>query len=429
MKNKFFVIAYFLIALIFSNSVFAAYDTTLIDIKEEPTLEIKVDDNSYFKKELISKNLENKSLTFQLQVVNNEPITSLSGEIMLVIDMSNSMDEWIDENGSRKDVVLNSANTLVNSLLENNDNLKIGVISFATSQDFYEEGTIADANVVCSLDNNAENITNAISNMQSTGPRTDLQAGVALAKQQFSQEDNNKYMIILSDGVPNVSFDYDNYYSDIVINNTKAELKDATDNNITTIAMLTGISNEDSSPIGQGKTFKEIIDEIFNNETINKFYYIQDTDIEKTITQDILNDLKPIEKVLKQIKIVDTFSQDVIDNFNISYLPTNIGTVSDITDNSLAWNIEELKTGEIATLQYTLTLKEDYNLEILDKLININDSTNLTYLDYEQSSDVTTQIMVSDPPATSDINIIYIISILLISSLVFGYTIKEKNTI
>ena len=193
MKNKFFIIAYFLVALIFSNSIFAAYDTTLIEIKENPTLQMQIDDNSYFSKELINKDEENKSLTFRLQVQNNEPIQELSGEIMFVIDMSNSMEDWIDENGTRKEAVLNSANTLINSLLENNNNLKIGVVSFATSPDFYQEGTIADANVVCTLDNNAQNITNAISNMQSTGPRTDLQAGVVLAKQQFSQENNNKY--------------------------------------------------------------------------------------------------------------------------------------------------------------------------------------------------------------------------------------------
>ena len=91
MKNKFFIIAYFLVALIFSNSIFAAYDTTLIEIKENPTLQMQIDDNSYFSKELINKDEENKSLTFRLQVQNNEPIQELSGEIMFVIDMSNSM--------------------------------------------------------------------------------------------------------------------------------------------------------------------------------------------------------------------------------------------------------------------------------------------------------------------------------------------------
>ena len=348
---------------------------------------------------------------------------------MFVIDMSNSMEDWIDENGTRKEAVLNSANTLINSLLENNNNLKIGVVSFATSPDFYQEGTIADANVVCTLDNNAQNITNAISNMQSTGPRTDLQAGVVLAKQQFSQENNNKYMIILSDGAPNVAFDFDSYYSDKVIENTKNELIDTKEKNITTIAMLTGISDGDYSPVGQGKTFNEIINEIFNNDTVNSFYYIQDTDIEKTITQDILTDIKPIEKTLNNIKIVDNFSQEIIDNFNITYLPTNIGTVSDIANNSLTWNIEELKAGETATLEYTLTLKEDYNTDILDKLINVNNSTNVTYLDYEQSSDITTKIMVADPPATSDINFIAILPILMISSIAIMFMIKRKSNI
>ena len=429
MKNKFFIIAYVLVALIFSNSIFATYDTTLIDIKEKPTLQMQIDDNSYFSKELINKNEENKSLTFRLQVQNNEPVQELSGEIMFVIDMSNSMETWIDENGTRKEAVLNSANTLINSLLENNDNLKIGVVSFATSNDIYQEGTIADANVVCPLDNNAQNITNAVSNMQSTGPRTDLQAGVALAKQQFSQENNNKYMIILSDGTPNVAFDFDSYYSDKVIENTKNELLDTKEKNITTIAMLTGIDDADYSPMGQDKTFSEILNEIFNNDTVNSFYNIQDSEIEETITQNILTDIKPIEKILNNIKIVDNFSQEIVDNFNITYSPVNIGTVSDITNNSLTWNIEELKVGEAATLEYTLTLKEDYNTDILDKLINVNNSTNITYLDYEQSSDITTKIMIADPPATSDISFIIILPILMISSIAIMFMIKRKSSI
>ena len=384
---------------------------------------------------LISKDLSNKTLTFQLQVTNNEPITSLSGELMIVLDTSNSMENFINETTSRKEVVINAAKELINSLLSSNPNLKIGIVSFATSRDIMQEGTINDAAIVSSLTNNLEDLNNSLSNITSTGPRTNLQSGLSLAKEQFSSESNNKYMVILTDGVPNVSLDFDfTYYSDNVIANTKNELINLTNNGITTIAMLTGIDDGTFIPMGQNKTFDDIIKEIFNSETVNKFYYIKDNNIENTITNDIFNDLKPLEKKLKDIKIVDNFTDETINNFDISISSdTKFGTVINNIDNnnSIVWEIPELKPGQVATLQYTLTLKDDINTQILDKEFNITKNTNITYLDYEQVSDISTKILLSQPPVTSDIittSTILIFSLSL-AGIIYLFIKKKYNKI
>ena len=302
MKNKLILtLNLLLVFFICSNLVFASSSSIVLDIIDEPILNLKLDDNSSFEKILVSKDLSNKSLTFKLQVTNNEPIATTSGELMIVLDTSNSMENSINETSSRKEVVINAAKELINSLLSSNPNLKIGIVSFATSQDIMQEGTINDAAIVSSLTNNLEDLNNSLSNITSTGPRTNLQSGLSLAKEQFSSESNNKYMVILTDGVPNVSLDFDfTYYSDNVIANTKNELINLTNNGITTIAMLTGIDDGTFIPMGQNKTFDDIIKEIFNSETVNKFYYIKDNNIENTITNDIFNDLKPLEKKIKR---------------------------------------------------------------------------------------------------------------------------------
>ena len=194
MKNKLIITLNLLLAfLICSNLVFASSSSIVLDIKDEPTLNLKLDDNSSFEKKLISKDLSNKTLTFQLQVTNNEPITSLSGELMIVLDTSNSMENFINETTSRKEAVINSAKQLITSLLSTNSNLKIGIVSFATSPDIMQEGTINDATVISNLTNNLDELNNSLSNIVSTGPRTNLQAGLSLAREQFSNNNNNKY--------------------------------------------------------------------------------------------------------------------------------------------------------------------------------------------------------------------------------------------
>ena len=436
MKNKLILtLNLLLVFFICSNLVFASSSSIVLDIIDEPILNLKLDDNSSFEKILVSKDLSNKSLTFKLQVTNNEPIATTSGELMIVLDTSNSMENFINETSSRKEVVINAAKELINSLLTSNPNLKIGIVSFATSQDIMQEGTINDAAIVSSLTNNLEDLNNSLSNITSTGPRTNLQSGLSLAKEQFSSESNNKYMVILTDGVPNVSLDFDfTYYSDNVIANTKNELINLTNNGITTIAMLTGIDDGTFIPMGQNKTFDDIINEIFNSETVNKFYYIKDNNIENTITNDIFNDLKPIEKKLKDIKIIDNFTDETINNFDISISSdTKFGTVINNIDNnnSIVWEIPELKPGQVATLQYTLTLKDDINTQILDKEFNITKNTNITYLDYEQISDISTKILLSQPPVTSDIittSTILIFSLSL-AGIIYLFIKKKYNKI
>ena len=412
MKKSVFI-TLFLILILVANISFANYETVTMTVVEEPICTIEIGENSKFEKRLIEKNLNNKEVTLQLQVTNEETSLQPTGEIMLVIDNSMSMEEIVEGTTTREDLVIESANTLVNTILEGNDNLQVGVVSFSTNADVSLEGTINDANLVSDLSSDPQALTSAISNIQYTGPRTDLESGLSLASQYFTEEDNNKYVIVLTDGVPNVALNYDGiYYSDDVINKTKAQLQALDSAGYNVITMLTGITETDSVPATRqdDKTYGDIIEEIFGTEstpTVGKFYNVQDSEIEQTITNNIYNDLLPIEQVLTDIVITDYFPQEIIDNFDFAYVSEpNIGNISaevNPENNSITWTISELRPGETATVQYKLSLKKDFDSSIVGKILDTNEKVDISYTNLdgetvEDTSDVTPKLKLTEPP-------------------------------
>ena len=412
MKKSVFI-TLFLILILVANISFANYETVTMTVVEEPICTIEIGENSKFEKRLIEKNLNNKEVTLQLQVINEETSLQPTGEIMLVIDNSMSMEEIVEGTTTREDLVIESANTLVNTILEGNDNLQVGVVSFSTNADVSLEGTINDANLVSDLSSDPQALTSAISNIQYTGPRTDLESGLSLASQYFTEEDNNKYVIVLTDGIPNVALDYDGmYYSDDVINKTKAQLQALDSAGYNVITMLTGITETDSVPATRqdDKTYGDIIEEIFGTEstpTVGKFYNVQDSEIEQTITNNIYNDLLPIEQVLTDIVITDYFPQEIIDNFDFAYVSEpNIGNISaevNPENNSITWTISELRPGETATVQYKLSLKKDFDSSIVGKILDTNEKVDISYTNLdgetvEDTSDVTPKLKLTEPP-------------------------------
>ena len=410
MKKKIFLTV-FLLIILFANISFASYSTVTMSVVEEPICTINFGENSKFEKKLISKDLNNKEVTLQLQVTNEEIADKLSGEVVLVLDNSNSMTNQTTTGEIRKNLVFNSAKSLITNLLKDNNNLKIGIVSFSTNADINKEGTIEDANVASDLTNNASTLSNAINNISTDGVRTDLEAGLTLANNLFTSEKNNKYLIVLTDGVPNVAINYNKiYYSDDVITKTKTKLQGLNSTGINIITMLTGIDDENYVPSGVTKTFNQIISEIFGtneNPTAGTFYYISDDKIENTINN-IYNSLTSTDKTFKDITIVDYFPKEIIDNFDFSYVQNaNIGTISstvDKTNNSITWTIPELKVGQTATVQYKLKLKENFDSSIVGKILNTNEKVDLNYTDYNNSkqsktSDVTPKLKLAEPPA------------------------------
>ena len=446
-KTKILLTLFLLITLIATISS-AAYKDVTMSVVDEPTATINFGTGSTVERSVISKDLQNKEITLQLKVTNNEANLKPTGELMLVIDNSQSMLDKVSDTKTREDLVLESAQTLITNLLKNNSELKIGVVSFSTNSDISKEGTSEDAKLISNLTNDYSKLKTAISNIQYDGPRTDLQAGISLAKTQFTDKTDkaHKYIIVLSDGVPNVAIDYDkNYYSDDVISKTKSELQSLSSIADNIYIMLTGIKDGDLVASPSTKTFNQIIESVFGTEekaTIGNFYYIADDKIADTIST-IYKSLLPTSTSLNNIIVKDYFTDEIVKNFDFSYVKNpNFGTISskiDTTTNSITWTIPELKSGETAIVQYKLKLKENFDENIINKVLNTNRKLDLSYTDSSnvtntKSSDITPKVKLTEnlpaelPKAGTTI-FFGVMGIVVVIAIAFGFKyILVKNS-
>lgn len=409
---KRFTLTIFLLIIMMATNVFASTEVTM-EIVEDNVCTIDLNENCIFEKKIIDSNLENHQVTLQLKITNDSKVIIPSGELMLVIDSSQSMDEIIEGNTTRKDLVLNSANKLVKSLLEANPtSLKIGVVTFSTGSEknddgFLITGTDNDAQKVCDFTNDLSILTDKISSIEGTGQYTNLDSGLQLANKQFSDASNNKYMIILTDGLPNLAVGYNDLVSynglTDVITQTKSTLTSL--KNIELITMLTGINNDEATFRTDGTntyTYGQVITEVFGTEEVptnGKFYKIDDTEIEKTITDTIYRDLLPIENSLDNITIVDYIPQYIANNFDVTLTEDSLELSAKISEDkkTIIWDITKLNPGESQIIKFDLTLKDNFDESIIDKILDTNEKVDITYNDFDgtdksKTSDVTPKI-------------------------------------
>lgn len=416
MKKK-ITLTIFLIIMMMTTSVFATAKSADVkmEIVEDNVCTIKLNEKANLEKKLVEYDLDKHQVTLQLKVNNAAEAKIPSGEMMLVIDSSNSMDQKVDDNTTRKELVLNSANKLVESLLKANPTtLKIGVVTFSTTSQKDENGNLiigteADAQKVCDFTNNVQTLKSKISAIEGTGQYTNLDSGLKLAKSQYTSEDNNKYMIVLTDGLPNIAIGHNDLTSykglTDVITATKATLKSL--DNLDVMTMLTGIDTEDATFRMEGEnkyTYGQVIQEVFGTEskpTVGKFYKINDNQIEKTITETIYRELLPVENALTDIVVKDYFPEYIVNNFEMTYVEgidtSNVSAKIDTETNSITWNLAKLGANQSARIQYRLTLKDEFDEKIIGEILDTNDSVEVTYKDFDGStktekSDVTPKI-------------------------------------
>lgn len=119
-------------------------------------------------------------------------------------------------------------------------------------------------------------------------------------------------------------------------------------------------------------------------------YSYNDSNIDTIITENIYQDVKSIvQSDINTLKIEDYFSDEIINNFDFSYVgQPNLGTVSesiDKTNKCITWDIDKLNGNEIATLKYKLKIKDMNNTALLNKNLVTNEKVVLTYNDYENT--------------------------------------------
>lgn len=422
-KTFFIATLFFIIFSLFSN-VFAT-DTTLEIIQKSSENKYLENDQGYVSKSIVDSNNSTGEVTIELKLSNTkkELENKKDSEIFLVVDNSPSMDFVTSTGKTRKELILNSATQLVTSIFNNSNNVKIGLIDFHGENGWFEYASISNATVRLPLTNNKDSVLSAIENQlqRETVGGTNIDAGLQVAKRNFSDTSNNKIIILLTDGIPNADVngtdpDAPNDVTDPdcikIGENTKNTLLKLKESGIYTITLLTGMSESDGNTDKSGtiypnpNTLEEQLEAAKNifgtpaNPTADRYYLVNNLDINKIITEDIFKDVsKIIQNPLNSVKIIDYFPKDITDNFEFSYLSKpSLGTISDTIDiesKTITWDIETLKGNEIATLQYKLKLKNMNNDTLLNKTISTNDKVLLTYEDVNSQSYIVT---LSDSP-------------------------------
>lgn len=388
--KKIIKIIIFLLAfiLIFTNFVYAKLSSsTHFEVVDKSVCEIEFGENGKFTKQIIS--YDENSVTLQLDVENTaeEKIEKTVSEIFLVIDNSLSLNEKVSDSETRKDLIYNSAKQLATKLNASDPEFKIGVICFSSNSDVKKEGTIEDATLMQTLTTENSDVLEAIENINDTnfGSRTNIEAGLELANRNFSGTADKEYIILISDGVPNDDIHGNTLqYSDTVLGNTKSKLIELNNKGTKLISVLAGVSNTIEPTVN--KTYVELAEEVFGTESVptaGKYYFISDSNIKTIVENNVFNDVEISKSTtLTNIVIKDYFPKKIIDNFDFAYVASpNLGNVSteiDKTTNSITWTIPSLNAGEIASLKYKLTLKDNFNKDILGQILPTNEKVNIT---------------------------------------------------
>lgn len=415
--NKYLKFTILLLAFVLiSTTVFAATPVAKGDatmkLVEDNKVETKFGQYGEFEKKMVKIDTVNKTIDISLTARNNKkPAQDLPGEVVLLVDTSNSMSKnTVSVNGSqitRKKLVLDATEKLIEKLLGGNKDMKIGIVEFATSNTVQNEGTAEDAKIITdTLTNDATALKNALAQVEEDvmGPRTDVEIGLETAESLLATSNNpnaNKYIVVLTDAIPNTAKGVtSDLYTEKSADPTKAKLVSLKEKGINVISMLINISDENISLSGRPedatfKTYKDVANYVFGTAlapTAGPVYYITDNQVIDTVTNDIYDDLVPEETYeLTDIVIKDYFPKNIIENFDFAYLTKpNIGEITaevDKNDNSITWTISKLEPGEEATFTYRLSLKNTFSSDIVGKNLPTNENVTIDYKENDTPGD------------------------------------------
>ena len=395
-KAGYIFLVIFIVLFLFSSVLATNLKTELSVIQQSSETKYLENDQGYISKTIVNSNKDTGEITIELKVSNTKKETESTAntEIFLVVDNSPSMDYNTDLGKTRKEIILDSASQLVENIFNNFSTVKVGLI------DFHGYGSKYDATVRQKLTNDKSLVLTAIDKQltRSTVSGTNIDAGLQIAKENFSNSSTNKIIVLLTDGEPTTDCEGTNGSNDVTSTNsikaqenTKNKIISLKQEGIYIISMLTDLdeTDENTTKYNTLEELNEAVAKTFGTTTnpiSNKFYYVKSADINSVITSDIFNDVgSKIQNPINTVKIVDYFPEDITDNFEFSYVGNpSLGTASESIDaetRTITWDIGTLKGEEVAILQYTLKIKDMKNEELLNKTIATNEKVELIYTD------------------------------------------------
>lgn len=430
--NKIIVISLtlFFIFSIFSNSLASDLKTSL-DIVQKAS-ETKYLDNNQgnISKTIVDSNSVTGEITIELKLENikkenEQKQTYENTEVYILVSENISLD---DKELSK---YINNIEKLSSKIFKSNSNTKVGIIGIkGPIKDSYIDesgkqvtgdkdesnvpGNNSNSEIIVGLTNNVDSIKSGLQKMNTfkTKYYSNLQSAIRLANNSYSQN-TNKILISLYDNVPTVSIGVKakvttgwlSEYSTLeeavngkyqkIATSTKNEILTLKESNVSFILLRpddTSYNENWYNSSGEkvlefdGSPYVKDLYGMIDNPTYGKMYSLKDSNIDTIITENIYQDVKQkIQPDITNIKIIDYFPKEIIENFEFSYVNNpKLGYVSktiDTKNNSITWNIEKLKGNEVATLRYKLKIKDMENAKILNKTIETNEKVVLTFKD------------------------------------------------
>ena len=416
------------------NSTDENLKTKLEIIKKASDIKYLENDQGYITKEIIDYNKDTGEISIELKISNTKKDKQQQDsyentEIYLIVS-----ENWVKYN-EKFEKYKEYINTLLESIISNNTNTKIGIIGIkgtisdseldennklviGKNDEGEKKGTADDAEILIKPTEDISKIKEAINNMNPNKTEYNLNTQAAIRKAYENYSNNvNKILISLYDGVPDISIGVAanvqhggifSQYKTIeeaviakhksIVKYTKAEILKLKEKNISFIQLRPKDTSYDqkwySTKTGEktldfdGSPYVKELYGTIENPVYGKMYELDEKKMKEIITENIKNDVvNMIQQDIQNVKVIDYFPIEIINNFNFSYVnKPSIGTVSDkINENnrSIEWNIGTLNGNSTATLRYKLKIKNMKNKEILNKIIATNEKVVLTYTNTE----------------------------------------------
>lgn len=379
---------------------------TLDVLVRESEKEYFENDQGNVSKSVVEKDEEKGEVTIELKVSNEKKSLSSTEpkgtEVIFVIDNSVSMEDKVNgTEKSRRDLVISAAKEFTSKLYKDIDNLQVGALYYYgyNNSTFESVGNEHSVKMLSSLTKDEAKIQKALTDLSTAEYNygTNTQAGLKKAQSMFSKDKNKqRYIILLSDGVPNHAIGVPLGVSETLTEEERNEqirsktvetLIEIKQEDINLITILTGIGDLES------ESDKRMLESVFGTEEnpqAGLLYNIEDADIEKIIEEEIYSKLVgELQNPITTVKVVDYFPEDIIDNFEFSYVgnPSN-GTVNgkslDPSTKTITWYIDSIKGNENATLRYKLKIKDMNNKDLMNKVISTNEKVIVSYTDKEK---------------------------------------------
>ena len=428
------LVIFFMILSINMIGLCAQMKTQLSIIEKASEIKYLQNDQGYITKSIVDVDSDKGEVTVELKLSNSKKKTE-EEKIYDNTEIIVAVNENIVNKEEKLNTYMSYINTFAEKVFEKNSNTKIGIvgikgtisdsqktedkITIGPNDENKVKGTEDNAEVVVNFSKDIEEIKNGLQNMNASKKvyYTNLQATLRLANNTYSNE-VNKILILLYDNVPDIAIgvkagiEYGGIFSEYatieeavtgkhekIASNTRSEILSLKEKNVKFSLLRPADTSYDETWYNT-KTGEKIFDfdgspyvnKIYGtieNPTYGKMYSLDNDNLEKIVTEYIYNDVMDvIARDMNKIKIVDYFPDEIIENFDFSYVGNaskgNVSDKIDINTKTIEWDIDNLKGDEVATLKYKLKIKDMQNQKLLNKTIATNEKVILTYNDVDE---------------------------------------------